>query len=146
MELLLFDLRQNTVNWMQTDPAIGFPIINWIVPLRAREAYAATDDGRVFVWDGSMWRCPGRIVAGGAELRGLAVDASTKPAAVFVTTSDRVYVSRDRTQSWQPAMQGLPRSIECNNIHLLVDHAGRSRLHLSTYGRSTWVAESVEPR
>jgi hypothetical protein len=144
-ELLQVDVQTGKVTWMSTDPKIGFPGINWIEPVRRDEAYAATDDGRVLVWDGRQWTFPGSIVAGGTSLASLAVEAATKPATVFVITDDTVYASRDGTRTWKRAMQGLPRSLECTNIHLMPDQQGMSRLHLSTYGRSTWVADRVEP-
>lgn len=145
IELLQLDVQTGKVTWMNTDPKIGFPGINWIEPVRRNEAYAATDDGRVLVWDGRQWTFPGSIVAGGPSLVSLAVDSDTKPSTVFVISSDTVYVSRDGTRVWKRAMQGLPRSLECSNIHLMADHHGTSRLHLSTYGRSTWVADPVKP-
>jgi len=144
-ELLQVDVQTGKVTWMNTDPKIGFPGITWIEPVRRKEAYAATNDGRVLVWDGRQWTFPGTMVAGGPALLSLAVDAAAKPASVFVITGDTVYVSRDGTRTWRTAMQGLPRSLECTNIHLMADHQGMSRLHLSTYGRSTWVADRVEP-
>ncbi|MBB5448050.1 MULTISPECIES: hypothetical protein [unclassified Paraburkholderia] len=144
-ELLLLDVGSGSVTVMDTDPTLGYPTINWIVPVARHEAYSATGDGRVLVWDGKQWRFPGSVVASGASLEGMAVDAATSPATVFVITADTVYVSRDGTRTWRTAMRGLPRSLECANIHLMIDHQQMSRLHLSTYGRSTWVADRVEP-
>jgi len=128
---------------MNADPIIGWPGINWIVPVRSREAYAATDDGRVLVWDGNKWSFPGSYVPGKASLGGMAVDVSTNPATVFVITNDSVYVSRNGTRTWKAAMQGLSRSLECTNVHFMIDHHGVSHLHLSTFRRSTWIADRV---
>lgn len=145
-ELMQIDVESSTVAVMDMDPAIGFRAINWIVPVALREAYCATGDGRVLIWDGKQWHFPGSVVAAGASLQGMAIDASTKPTTVFVITADTVFVSRDGTRTWNPAMSGLPHSIECSNIHLMLDGRGLSSLHLSSYGRSTWVANQVGPR
>ena len=143
IELLQLDAQLRSITWMNADPIIGWPGINWIVPVRSREAYAATDDGRVLVWDGNKWSFPGSYVPGKASLGGMAVDVSTNPATVFVITNDSVYVSRNGTRTWKAAMQGLSRSLECTNVHFMIDHHGVSHLHLSTFGRSTWIADQV---
>ena len=61
--------------------------------------------------------------------------------ALVVSTDDKVYISRDDGQNWQPAALGLPRRPHCGDLRFVRDEEGGANLYLGTYGRSVWVAE-----
>ena len=73
-------------------------------------------------------------------LEAVAIPNSRVPRALFVSTDDRVYISRDDGGSWQRASQGLPRRPHCADIRVAVGPREEANLFLSTYGRSVWVA------
>ena len=73
-------------------------------------------------------------------LEAVALPHSEVPHALFVTTDDRVYVSRDEGATWQQASQGLPRCPHCTDLRF-ADVDGEAHLYLGTYGRSVWVAK-----
>lgn len=138
--IFALDVATQTATQMPMSAAVGSPKVNGIEAISDDEAYAATDEGAVLIWDGSEWDQPGTTPSGTDRLIGLATDATSDPTVIFVATDSDVYISRDGTRSWQPATKGLPRSIECTNIHQITGRAG-VHLHLSTYGRSLWVAD-----
>jgi hypothetical protein len=61
------------------------------------------------------------------------------PRGVFVSTDDRVFVSRNDGYTWQRAALGLPRNPHCGDLRWVSTNRG-SWLYLATYGRSVhWV-------
>ena len=73
-------------------------------------------------------------------LEAVALPQSRVPRALFVSTDDRVYISRDDGATWQRASLGLPRFPHCADLRF-VSFATEAHLYLSTFGRSVWMAK-----
>ncbi len=89
--------------------------------------------------DGQNWK----ILGGGLPneiFYGMDTDWTTNPKALFVTTDNRVYVSRNNGETWQSASQGLPKRSHCADLRFVIKPTGRHFLYLSTFGRSVWRA------
>jgi hypothetical protein len=74
-----------------------------------------------------------------SALEAVTVPNSSLQKALVVTTSERVFVSRDSAATWNQASQGLPRNPHCNDVRFVTSPTG-SFLYLGTFGRSVWVA------
>ena len=115
----------------------------WKSPLGATTTVTAA---YVLQLDALQW-----VVTAGAGLPneplfGLEVVAEPEtrvPHALFVSTDDRVYVSRDKGSSWQQASQGLPRNPHCADLRFgsmsVIQNPG-AWVCLSTFGRSVYLA------
>lgn len=73
-------------------------------------------------------------------LEAVTLPQSRVPHALFVSTDERVYISRDDGDTWQPASQGLPRFPHCTDLRF-VSFKTEAYLYLGTYGRSVWAAK-----
>lgn len=62
---------------------------------------------------------------------------SRVPNGLFVTTDDRVYISRDEGSTWKQASSYLPRNPHCSDLRWVSTNNG-AWLYLSTYGRSVY--------
>jgi hypothetical protein len=75
---------------------------------------------------------------------GVEVAREPEQNALYVSTDNKVYVSRDRGDdlgdTWLNASRGLPKRPHCGDISFVKQPNGERWLYLSSYGRSFWRA------
>ncbi|XUW93573.1 hypothetical protein OH764_36030 (plasmid) [Burkholderia sp. M6-3] len=122
--------------------------VNAMVALGDREVFGVTAGGSVIHWpvrsitSADTWE----LLPGGswtAPLTTITADPTTTSPTLFVGATGDVHVSVDHGKTWQPTRLGLPKTFQVSDLRWVDDGAGK-RLYLSTYGRSTWVAEKPE--
>jgi len=70
----------------------------------------------------------------------MTIDRMAVPHTLFVATNPNVYVSRDDAQTWQLAVNGLPRMPHCADLRIDPGDGTARFVSLGTFGRSVWRA------
>jgi len=128
--------------------AIFNSTVNAMTAISDREAYGVTAGGSVIHWpvlsitSAHIWELMS-VGSWAGPLTAITADPTTRPPTLFVGATGEVHVSVDRGKTWQPTRLGLPKTFQVSDLRWVDDGAGK-RLYLSTYGRSTWVAQIPE--
>jgi hypothetical protein len=135
------DTDTGNTSILSANPTLGDPVITDLVITGPNEAYGNTLGGDVIHWNGIRWEPTSALPD--IALVAITADLSLPVPPVFVVGQDQVFVSTDRGATWRAASSGLPTSVLCSDIDWVKDANG-SRLYLSTYGRSAWMALQTE--
>ncbi len=75
-------------------------------------------------------------------LEAVQVPNSRFARALFVSTDDKIFISREDSTTWQEASAGLPRNPHCGDLRgVSFNGSSEAWLYLGTFGRSMWRAQ-----
>ncbi len=150
VEIRLFqlDISSGVFTQMPISTKIFKTTVNALIALGNKDVFGVTSAGMAMHWSGlSIIGAPEwEPLAAGSwapMLTTITADPTTKPPTLFVGGVGEVHVSIDEGKSWQKTALGLPKTFQVSDLRW-VDDGRWQRLYLSTYGRSTWVADKVE--
>jgi prepilin-type processing-associated H-X9-DG protein len=146
--IFTLDSQTGVFTNMPLSTAIFNSTVNALLALGDREVYGVTAGGSVIHWPAitftgaRIWEQLGNG-SWTAPLTSLTADPTTHPPTLFVGAVGEVHVSVDHGKTWQKTALGLPTTFQVSDLRYVDDGAGQ-RIYLSTYGRSTWVADKIE--
>jgi hypothetical protein len=119
-----------------------FALMNNVVATDSGKVNSTVTSSYVLRLDGLKWVVTPGMGLTNEQMLGLeavAVPNSHFSRALFVSTDEYVYTTRDDGATWQRCSLGLPRNPHCADLRSAASDSG-AYLYLSTYGRSVWVA------
>lgn len=123
------------LTWPYTDQIVKFETAD----IDSNVLYAVTNSNKIFKSKdrGNTWTDLTKNLPANTIIRFI-IDQKAVDSSMYVCTAFGVYYRNRFLNNWISFSQGLPTIAQISDMEIMSDGTGKSRLHVSFYGRGIW--------